>query len=81
MLGWICEKMATQALAPGGGRYFAFGSTIVGNDALACSDPCAPSEDCSIATGNNSWDNAHTSNSSSTGERLSRDRRLDQLGG
>ncbi len=33
MLGQICEKMATQALAPGGGRLFTSNSTILGNDA------------------------------------------------
>jgi hypothetical protein len=54
MLGWIREKMATQELAPGGGRFFASNSTVVGNNALACSDSCVPSKDCSTATGNDS---------------------------
>jgi len=31
MLGWIREKMATQALALGGGRFFTSNSTILGN--------------------------------------------------
>ncbi len=73
--------MATQTSALGGGRYFAFGSTIIGNDASACSNPCTPNEDCSTAAGNSFWDNAHTFDPSSTGERLSRDKRFNQLGG
>jgi hypothetical protein len=28
MLGWICEKMATQESALGGGKFFAFGSIV-----------------------------------------------------
>jgi hypothetical protein len=31
MLGWICEKMAIQELAPRGGKFFASDSTVVGN--------------------------------------------------
>ncbi len=73
MLGQICEKIATQELALGGGRFSAFGSTIIGNSALVCSNPCAPSEGCSIVVGNDSWDNAHTYDSSSRGERLGKE--------
>jgi hypothetical protein len=54
MLGGIREKMATQESALGGGMFFAFGSTVTGNDALACNDPCAPGRDCSTAAENNS---------------------------
>jgi hypothetical protein len=50
MLGWICEKMATQKLAPRGGRFFASGSTIVRNNASAC----AFQEDYSTDVGNGS---------------------------
>jgi hypothetical protein len=31
MLGWIHEKMATQESAPGGGRFSASDSIVVGN--------------------------------------------------
>jgi hypothetical protein len=65
--------MATQESTPGGGRFSTSDSTIVGNDALACSNPCAPSEDCSTAVGNGSWDIAHTSDLSSKGERPGRE--------
>ncbi len=47
MLGWIREKMAIQASTPGGGRFFASGSTIAGNGASAYNDLCtlgAPSK-------------------------------------
>jgi hypothetical protein len=74
MLGWICEKMATLESAPGGGMFFTSDSTIVGNGASAYNDPFVPGGDCStvvgIAIGNGSWDNAHTSDSSSKGKRL-----------
>jgi len=33
MLGWICEKMATQESTPRSGRFSTFGSIIIGNDA------------------------------------------------
>jgi hypothetical protein len=72
MLGWIREKMATQESAPRGGKFSASGSTVVGNGASACSDPCAPSKDYSTAVGNGSWNNAHTSDPSSKGERSGR---------
>jgi hypothetical protein len=62
--------MATQESAPRGGRFFAFGSTITKNDALVCNDLCAPGRDYLITYRNGSWDNAHTSNPSSKGERL-----------
>jgi hypothetical protein len=45
MLGWIRERMATQESTPGGGRFSTSGSTVVGNDASASSNPCAPSGD------------------------------------
>jgi hypothetical protein len=70
MLGWIHEKMATQESTPGGGRFSAFGSIVVGNGASTCNDLCTPGEDCSTAVGNSSWDNAHTFDPSSKGERL-----------
>jgi hypothetical protein len=70
MLGWICEKMTTPELTLGGGRISTSGSTTVGNGASTCNDPCVPSGDCSIVTGNSSWDNAHTSDSSIRGKRL-----------
>jgi hypothetical protein len=44
--------MATPKLAPGGGRFFAFGSTIVRNDASICNDLCILGEDCSTTVGN-----------------------------
>jgi hypothetical protein len=34
MLGWICEKMAIQELALGGGRFSTSSPTSVGNDAF-----------------------------------------------
>jgi hypothetical protein len=61
--------MATQESVPRGGRFFVSGSTVVGNSALANSDPCALGEDCSTAARNGSWNNAHTSDPSSRGER------------
>jgi len=54
MLGWIHEKMATQELAPGGGRFSTSSLTAVGNGTLTCSDLCALIEDCSIITWNGS---------------------------
>jgi len=54
MLGQIHEKMAIPESAPGGGRFFAFGTSIAGNGALACSDSCVPIRDYSIATKNDS---------------------------
>ncbi len=68
--------MATQESALGGGMFFAFGSTVTGNDALACNDPCAPGEDYLIVVGNGSWDNANTSNPSNRGERLTESQML-----
>jgi hypothetical protein len=65
MLGWIREKMASQELAPRGDKFSIFGSIVVGNGASARSDPCALGEDCSTIVRNSSWDNAHTSDSSS----------------
>jgi hypothetical protein len=65
--------MVTQELTPGGGRFFASSSTAAGNNTSACNDPCTPSEDCSTATGNGSWDNTHTSDPSSKGERLGKE--------
>ncbi len=70
MLGSIREKMATQKSTPGGGRFFASGLTIVENDTSAYNDPCALGKDCLIAGGNGSWDNTHTSDLFSRGERL-----------
>jgi hypothetical protein len=35
--------MATQESFPGGGKFFAFSSTAIGNSALAYNDPCAVS--------------------------------------
>jgi hypothetical protein len=72
MLGWICEKMATQESTSGDGMFSAFGSTVAGNGASACRDLCTLGKDCSTAVGNGSWDNAHTSDLSSKGERLGR---------
>ncbi len=46
LLGWICERMATQDLAPRGGKFLAFGLAIAGNNILACSGPCVAGEDC-----------------------------------
>jgi hypothetical protein len=70
MLGWIHEKMATQESALGGAKFFASSSTAIGNDALACNDLCTLYEDYSIVARNESWDNTHTSDLSSRGERL-----------
>jgi hypothetical protein len=72
MLSSFHEKMAIQESALGGGRFFASNSTVVGNDASTCSDPCASSEDCSTAIRNSSWDNTHTFDLSSRGERSGR---------
>jgi hypothetical protein len=47
ILGLIREKMATQESVPRSGKFFAFGSIVIGNSALAYSDPCALGEDCS----------------------------------
>jgi hypothetical protein len=47
-----------------------FGSTTAENGASACSDLCVPGRDCSTAARNGSWDNAHTSDPSSKGEKL-----------
>jgi len=60
--------MITQELTPRGGRFFASSSIAAGNNASTYNDPCTPSENCSTATRNGSWDNAHTSNPSSRGE-------------
>jgi hypothetical protein len=54
MLGWVREKMVIQESALGGGRFSASGSTIVGNDALACNGPCVIGGDYSTAIGNGS---------------------------
>jgi hypothetical protein len=54
MLGWICEKMAIPELAPGGGMFFAIGSTIVGNGASTCNNLCVPGGDYSTSVGNGS---------------------------
>jgi hypothetical protein len=40
MLGWICEKMATQESAPRGGRFSTFGLIAVRNGASTCSGLC-----------------------------------------
>ncbi len=56
--------------APIGVNFFASDSSVVGNGTLACNDPCALSEDCSTAIRNGSWNNTHTSDPSSRGERL-----------
>jgi hypothetical protein len=73
MLGWIHEKMAIKESTPRAGRYPTFDSIVTRNGASACNDSCAPSEDCLTAGGNGSWDNAHTSDPSSRGERPSRE--------
>jgi hypothetical protein len=73
MLGWIHEKMATQESALRGDTFFTSGSIVVGNGALACNDLCVPNEDYSTVVGNNSWDNAHTSNLFNRGERSGRE--------
>jgi hypothetical protein len=61
--------MATQELALGGSRFSAIGLSAAGNDSLAYSDLCALGGGYSIATRNDYWNNAHTSNPSSRGER------------
>ncbi len=73
MLGWIHEKMTIQESTLGGGRFFAFDSIVVRNNASTCNDPCVLGEDCSTITGNVSWDNTHTFDSSSRGDRLGRE--------
>jgi hypothetical protein len=45
MLGWIRVKMVIQESALGDDRFFTLGSTIVGNSASACNDPCTPGRD------------------------------------
>ncbi len=62
-------RSMNQESTPGGGRFSTFGSTIIGNDASTCNNLCTLGEDCSTAVGNDSWDNAHTSDLSSRGER------------
>jgi hypothetical protein len=57
----------------GGGRFFASSSTIAGNSASICNNPCAPGGDYSTAVGNGSWDNTHTSDSSNRGKKLGRE--------
>ncbi len=64
------KKMATLESTPGGGKFFASSSTIVGNGASTYNDPCVLGEDCSIVARNSSWNNAHTFNPSSKGKRL-----------
>jgi hypothetical protein len=54
MLGWIREKMAIQKSTSRGGKFFTSSSTIIGNGASACNDPCVPSKDCSTIVRNNS---------------------------
>ncbi len=70
MLGWIYEKMDIQESTPGGGRFYAFSSTVTGNSTSICNDPCVPNEDYSTIVWNGSQDNAHTSDPSNSGERL-----------
>jgi hypothetical protein len=70
MLGWIYEKMAIQESTPRGGKFSASGSIVAKNDTSACNNPCTLGKDCSTAARNDSWDNAHTSDPSSKGERL-----------
>jgi len=70
MLGWICEKMATLESTPRSGKFFAFGSITTRNSTSTYNDLCAPGGNCSTDHGNSSWDNAHTSDSSSKGKRL-----------
>jgi hypothetical protein len=60
MLGWIYEKMDTQESTLGGGRFSTFSPT----------GSCVAGGDCSTTTGNDYWDNAHTFDPSSKGERL-----------
>jgi len=52
MLGWICEKMAIQESAPGGGRFFASGSIIVGNGTSTCNGLCTIGGGYSTTAGN-----------------------------
>jgi hypothetical protein len=73
MLRWIREKMANQESALRGGMFSTFGSIVVGNGTLTCSNLSVIGEDCSTTVGTGSWDNAHTSNPSSRGERPSRE--------
>jgi hypothetical protein len=54
MLGWICEKMATQESTLGGGRFSAFGSILVGNGTSAYNGPCIIGRGYSTAVGNSS---------------------------
>jgi len=54
MLCQIHEKMITPESAPRGGKFSSSGSTIVGNNASACSNLYVPCKECSIATGNGS---------------------------
>jgi hypothetical protein len=65
--------MAIQESTPGGGRFFAFGLITARNGASACNDSCTLGEDYSTAVGNDSWDNAHTFDSSNKGERLGKE--------
>jgi hypothetical protein len=46
--------MATQKSALGGGRFSTSNSTVVGNDASTCNDPCAPREGYSTTIENGS---------------------------
>jgi hypothetical protein len=66
--------MVILELAPRGGTFSTSSSITIGNDTSTCNDPCAPSEDYSIAAGNSSWVNAHTSDPSSKGKRLGGER-------
>jgi len=54
MLGWICEKMATQELAQGGGGFSASSSIVARNGTSACSSLCITSGGYSTAIGNGS---------------------------
>jgi hypothetical protein len=62
--------MATQESTPGGGKFSTFGLIATRNNTSTCNDLCALGGDCSTTAGNGSWDNAHTSDPSSRGERL-----------
>jgi hypothetical protein len=70
MLGWIREKMVIQESAPGGGRFSTSSSTTTKNGASAYSALCVLGENFSTTVENGSWENAHTSDPSSRGERL-----------
>jgi len=70
MLGWIREKITPQESAPGGGKFFASRLTTTSDGASACSGLCVVGKDYSTTHRNSFWDNAHTSNLSSRGERL-----------